>query len=98
MSQIHKGLDEVFGLQLSYPQLHRLKARGAAFYNDTYRAIQKDIAASHVVHIDETTVKLRKEQAYVWVLTNRDRVFYLYRESREADFLTDLLAGFSGVL
>jgi Transposase IS66 family len=98
MTQIHKGLQEVFGLQLSYPQLHRLKARAAGFYAETYASIQKDIVGSPVLHIDETTVNLRGKQGHVWVLASLTNVFYSYRESREARFLADLLMDFSGVL
>ena len=47
---------------------------------------------------DETEVKLKKTKGYVVVLSNTEEVLYLYRSSREVDFLSDLLDGFSGVL
>ena len=34
----------------------------------------------------------------MWVLTNMEQVLYLFRPSRQADFLHELLAGFNGVL
>jgi hypothetical protein len=37
-------------------------------------------------------------KGYVWVLTNMEEEVYLYRKSREGDFLHDLLKGFRGVL
>src|SRR5919201_1534373 len=41
---------------------------------------------------------LQKGSGYVWVLTSMEDVVYLYRPSREADFLHTVLAGFHGVL
>jgi hypothetical protein len=51
-----------------------------------------------VIYADETEVKLKKSKGYVWVMSNTEEVLYLYRSSREVDFLKDLLAGFKGVL
>src|SRR5262249_1354063 len=39
-----------------------------------------------------------KGKGYVWALTNLEDVAYLYRPSREADFLGDMLHDFKGVL
>jgi hypothetical protein len=46
----------------------------------------------------KTTVRLRHEKGYVWVLTSMDKVYYFYKPSREGAFLKDMLANFSGVL
>jgi hypothetical protein len=51
-----------------------------------------------VIYADETEMKLKKTKGYVVVLSNTEEVLYLYRLSREVDFLSDLLFGFSGVL
>ena len=40
----------------------------------------------------------RKGKGYVWVLTNLEEVVYLFKPSREGEFLHGLLAGFKGVL
>jgi hypothetical protein len=53
---------------------------------------------SPVIHIDETTVRIRKQKGYVWVMTTMDKVYYFYKPSREASFLQEMLANFSGVL
>ena len=37
-------------------------------------------------------------KGYVWVFTNMEEVVYMYRKSREGDFLHDLLKDFRGVL
>src|SRR5262249_48559463 len=43
-------------------------------------------------------VDLNRGKGYVWVLTNLEDVLYLYKPSREAGFLKDLLTDFKGVL
>src|SRR5260370_551915 len=47
---------------------------------------------------DETEVKLRGKKGYVWVFANVEEVVYMYRPTREGDFLRDLLKHFKGVL
>jgi hypothetical protein len=51
-----------------------------------------------VLYIDETEVKLRNGTGYVWVLANTEATFYIFRTSREGDFLRELLKNFNGVL
>jgi len=51
-----------------------------------------------LLHVDETEVKLQRGKGYVWVFTNLEAVVYMYRPSREGDFLRDLLKDFHGVL
>jgi hypothetical protein len=56
------------------------------------------ILISPVIHIDETSVSLRKNTGYVWVLTNMEEAVFLYRPTREGVFIKELLEGFDGVL
>src|SRR5262249_8952660 len=49
-------------------------------------------------HVDETEVKLQQGKGYVWVLASMENAVYIYRPSREADFLRELLKDFKGVL
>jgi hypothetical protein len=74
------------------------KNRIAVFYQQLYAEILKEIVASRVVHVDETTVRMRNVHGYVWVLATIDKVYYFYRPSREAEFLREMLASFRGVL
>jgi hypothetical protein len=53
---------------------------------------------SQVLNIDETQVRLRTGTGYVWVFTTSEEVAYMYRPTREGDFLHDLLKNFHGVL
>jgi Transposase IS66 family len=68
------------------------------FYKPLYAEILQSILSSPVIHIDETTVKLRNQSGYVWVMTSLDKVYYFYKPSREGSFLQELLGTFSGVL
>jgi predicted RecB family nuclease len=98
MSKVRKGLEEIFGLHLDIYPVESAMDRIAAFYETLYADILKEIVASPVIHIDETTVRMRKQQGYVWVLTTMDKVYYFYRPTRETDFLREMLASFRGVL
>jgi hypothetical protein len=97
MSKVHKSLADVFDLHID-KNLDKCRVRIARFYEPLYAEILSDIIRSPVLHIDETTVNLRKQKGYVWVLTTFDRVYYFYRPTREAEFLHDMLASFRGVL
>ena len=50
------------------------------------------------MHADETSVRLKKEKGYVWVFTNLNDVVYVYKDTREGQFLHEMLKDFSGVL
>jgi hypothetical protein len=67
-------------------------------YRKTCDQILKRIVGGRLTHADETEVDLNRGKGYVWVLTNLEDVIYLYKPSREAGFLKDLLTGFKGVL
>jgi hypothetical protein len=70
----------------------------ASYYAPTVKRLLHSLVSGTVIYADETEVKLKKTKGYVWVLSNREEVVYLYRPSREVDFLKVLLEGFSGVL
>ena len=96
--KVRKALVDCFGLHVEQQHLYRAKKKLASFYEPLYAEILEAIVASPVLHIDETTVKLRKVKGYVWVLTTFNQVYYLYRPTREAEFLKEMLAGFHGVI
>jgi predicted RecB family nuclease len=89
---------DVFGLKLPNCQAYRWKRYLTAFYRPLYYEILQSILSSPVIHFDETTVKLRNQNGYVWVITSLDKVYYFYKPSREGSFLQELLGTFSGVL
>jgi Transposase IS66 family len=98
MSKVQKGIKSVFHLELPIDAIERSRDRIALFYEPLYAEILEGIIASPLMHIDETTVRMRKAQGYVWVLTTMDKVYYFYRPSRETGFLREMLASFRGVL
>src|ERR1035437_1230610 len=84
MLQTIESLADVFGLTLPNCQAYRWKRYMTAFYKTIYSEILRSILSSPVIHIDETTVKLRKQSGYVWVLTTMDRVYYFSLVSKTA--------------
>lgn len=98
MSRVEKSLVDVFGLTNDPSLFLRSKRYIMTFYQTLYDEILQGILKSPVIHIDETTVRLRKQEGYVWVVTSMDKVYYFYKPSREASFLQEMLANFSCVL
>ena len=74
------------------------KTRTAQIYKETYDRILNKIVHGKLIHVDETKVSIKGETAYVWVFTSLEEVVYIYKETREGDFLQELLREFKGVL
>ncbi len=91
-------LQECFGLRIPFPEIFGFKGAAARYYKSTYKQILKRLAVGRLIHGDETKAKLRGETGYVWVFTNMLDVAYLYKPTREGEFLHDLLRDFKGVL
>jgi hypothetical protein len=89
---------EFFGLRVTYLELHMFKALMARYYRPTARRILAKLVAGQVIHADETHANLQKAKGYVWVLANMEEVVYLFKPTREEEFLHELLKGFCGVL
>ena len=70
----------------------------ASYHSLTVQRIIQKLVAGSVIYADETEIKLKKTKGYVWVLSNTEEVLYLYRPTREVEFLAEMLSGFSGVL
>src|SRR5260370_794246 len=98
MSRVQKSLGDVFGFGLPDDQLYMAKRYITVLYESLCSEILKSILTSPVIHIDETTVRLRSNRGYVWVMTTMDKVYYFYKPSREGSFLQEMLRQFSGVL
>ncbi len=98
MNRTCRFMLEVFDIDLPDSKLGGYKHELSLKYASLCQDILNDIIQSPVVHVDETFVDMRGQPAYVWVLTSLDKVYYLYRPSREGDFLKELLADFKGVL
>jgi DNA-directed RNA polymerase subunit RPC12/RpoP len=89
---------EFFGLAVADAEVHMFKSLMARFYQGTYGGLLTKILAGPVLHIDETQVKLRTGKGYVWVFANLEEVVFIYKPTREGDFLKEMLKNFRGVL
>jgi hypothetical protein len=87
-----------FALPVRYSQFYNLKVYAGQYYAKTYDTIQRNLVRGDIIHIDETKIDLQRGSGYVWVFTNMEDVYYLYKGGREAEFLHDTLSGFNGVL
>jgi hypothetical protein len=89
---------EMFNLKIFNSEIILFKNLLARMYQSTYRRLLEKILAGQVVHADETEVKLKTVRGYVWVFASLEEVVYVYRPTREGDFLREFLRGFHGVL
>lgn len=96
--KISEQLKESFDINYLPSSVSRVKSEFSEFYKSTFAEIVEQVIHSSLIHIDETTFHIGKETCYVWVFTNIDTVFYLFKDNRESDFLKELLANFKGVL
>jgi predicted RecB family nuclease len=91
-------LREMFNLQVADTEIVAFKSLLARTYQPTYRKLLEKILGGHVLHADETEVKLKTVKANVWVFASLEEVVYMYRPNREGGFHEDLLKDFHGVL
>jgi hypothetical protein len=98
MLSVHRGLSDIFDLNIRPSYLYRFRATLASYYKELRDEILTTILSAGVIHIDETSIKLRKTTAYVWVICSASDVCYLFRESREGSFVKDLLGTYQGIL
>jgi predicted RecB family nuclease len=99
LPNIGDTIRECFNLPIYINQVHAFKQLLAEYYQGTYKRLLEKIVGGALLHVDETEVHVRRVgKGYVWVFTNLEEVVYLYRSSREGDFLHDLLKDFRGVL
>jgi hypothetical protein len=95
---VSEMIREFFGLTVCPAEVTRFRPMMARYYESSYQIILKKILSSFVVQMDETEVQLRNKKGYVWVITTSEEVVYMYRPTREGDFLNDLLKDFHGIL
>jgi len=98
LENIAKMISDCFELQIDPAQCWRFKEEAAIYYKGTYNNILNKIICGKLIHADETSIRLQKDKGYVWVLTNMEEVYYIYRPTRESDFLHKLIKDFWGIL
>ena len=89
---------DVFGIYVNASEFLAFRNLLARYYRRTYKSLLAKLLAGPVLHIDETEIKLRTGTGYIWVCANADAAIYIFRPSREGDFLRHMLKGFGGVL
>ncbi len=89
---------EQFGMHVDRTEIHMFKALLARYYRETYRQLLESLRSGNLIHADETEVSLRTGRGYIWVFASLETVIFLYKSSREGDFLKAYLEGFHGVL
>jgi predicted RecB family nuclease len=92
------SLNQLFGFNLQLNFVHQQKASLSQIYKDTYEGILKKMIKGRLIQADETRVSIKGKGAYVWVFTSLEEVVYYYTESREGEFLQELLREFKGVV
>jgi hypothetical protein len=96
--KIIEMLFEMFNIRVPLSVVYDSKSELSKVYKDTFEEIKQGVINGHLIQVDETSVSIQGMSKYVWVFTNVDTVFYIFRPTRETDFLKDLLKGFRGVL
>jgi predicted RecB family nuclease len=97
--QVDQMLRKFLGLRLPIGGVaHCIKERAAQRYRESYEGLLARLCRGRLLHADETKVKVREGDGFVWVLANMEEVAYVYSETREGDLLRNLLTDFRGVL
>ena len=91
-------LKDCLKIEVSATQMTKFKEIISQKYLPTYKEIISEMTKSELIHIDETIARIKDIDGYVWVYANYESVYYEFRETREPDFLKELLKDFKGVL
>jgi predicted RecB family nuclease len=98
LTKIPEMLLDFFDLHVHVVEIHMFKSLMTRYYRATYNSLLKRLLSGKLLHVDETEVELRSGKAYVWVFASVEEVVFIYRLTREGDFLKDMLKDFKGVL
>jgi hypothetical protein len=99
LNTVSKILLDSFDINVPRNSIDFYKSSMTKRYDTTLTEIKGLVVSGPLIHADETSVKVYGfSSPYVWVFTNMNTVFYLFRENREANFLKELLKDFEGVL
>jgi hypothetical protein len=96
--RVSEHLATVFNVRILGTMVNEIKRKMAQKYESTYRAILAQLTDGSVVHADETKGVVYGGGHYVWIFANLTSVAYVYSASRDATTVSQVLAGFDGVL
>ena len=97
-NRIASSARQLFGLSISRNTTNRFKAAIAQEYVCTYDGLLENLCSGRLLHVDETSVSMKGESSYVWVLTSMEEVAYFHTLTREGETIQTMLKNFSGVL
>ncbi|WP_306752874.1 IS66 family transposase [Paracoccus actinidiae] len=89
---------ELFGLSVRRALSSSFKKVTAQRLGPLYDRLLAELVKGPVIYADETTVKYVGGSGYVWVFSTADSILYVYRPTREGEFLKKMLGDFKGVL
>ena len=95
---ITQVMQHLFGVGLSEATVVNFLKYFARYYAATEKAILNALLRSAFVHVDETRINIQGVDHYVWVFTDGEHVVFRMTETREADVVREVLAGYEGVL
>ena len=95
---ISKAMLDLFTVDLNVSTVASLVSRVADDHEITEKLLWMEILRSSVIHVDETKINIRGQIQYVWVFTDGKHVAFQLTVTREADFLHELLVGYTGTL
>ena len=98
LETIPKMCEELFGIRIFRVETLMFKFLMARYYQAAYQKLLEKMISGTLLHVDETEVQLQNGKGYVWIFANIEEVVYMYRPTREGDFLRELLKNFHGVL
>jgi len=97
-SLIRKITADLFKLNLSDAVIIRFIEEVGSYYLKTENILISSVLKSKFIHIDETTININGQNQYVWVLRNDDSVYLKHTETRENEFLKNLLKNYAGII
>jgi predicted RecB family nuclease len=90
--------EHLFGVGLCAQTIVNFLKYLAEYYAPTEAAMLQALLKSDFVHVDETKISIQGVDHYVWVFTDGKHVVFRMTETREADIVREVLAGYQGVL
>jgi hypothetical protein len=95
---ITQAIEELFRERTTEATIINFIESFAKYYARTEALLLRQLLESPFVHVDETRLSIQGVDHYVWVFTDGLHVVFRLTETREADVVHGLLAGYKGVL
>jgi len=97
-SLIRKITSDLFKFNLSDAVIIRFIEEVGSYYLQTEKILISNLLKGKFIHIDETTINIDGQNQYVWVLRNDTAVYLKHTETRENEFIKNLLMDYSGII